>query len=193
MTPEERAVVVEARRQRGYPLHAPPHPYRNAGWYCITAANYEHVRIMASPMRRSALEDRLLVELRAVKADVTGWVVLTNHYHVLAGVESLDQLSLALKRTHGITARAWNLEDGLTGQRKVWYKFRDRRIRNERHDYHALSYIHYNAVKHGYVDSPYDWLWCSVQHYCDTLGREWLREQWVRHPIGNAWAYGDGE
>ncbi len=81
----------------------------------------------------------------------------------------------------------------MTGQRRVWYKFWDRGIRNERHYYHALNYIHYNVVRHGYVDSPYDWPWCSVHRYRDTLGRGRLREQWVRHPVGDAWAYGDGE
>lgn len=51
MTPEERAAVVEERRQRGYPRHSPPHPYREAGWYCITATNYEHAHIITSPTR----------------------------------------------------------------------------------------------------------------------------------------------
>jgi REP element-mobilizing transposase RayT len=41
----------------------------------------------------------------------------------------------------------------MTGRRKVWYSFRDRAIRDERHTYHALNYLHFNAVKHGYVES----------------------------------------
>lgn len=191
MTPKERAAVVEQRRRRGYPLHSPPHPYREAGWYCITAANYEHAHIVASPTRLTAFEDQLLSELAEIQAEIGGWVILTNHYHFLVGVESLDHISAALRHLHGTTSRAWNLEDDLTGQRKVWYKFRDRYIRDERHYYHALNYIHYNAVKHSYVDSPYDWPWSSVHLYCDTYGRTWLRENWVEHPIGEGWYYGD--
>jgi len=75
----------------------------------------------------------------------------------------------------------------------LWYKFRDRYIRDERHYYHALNYLHYNAVKHGYVESPYDWPWSSVHLYLDTYGRPWLRERWNKYPIGNAWDYGDEE
>ena len=191
LTLEERAAVVEERRQRGYPLHSPPHPYREAGWYCITAANYEHAHIMTSPDRLTAFEDQLLSELADVQAEVEGWVILTNHYHFLVGVQSLDQISTVLKHLHGTTARAWNLEDGLTGQRKVWYKFRDRCIRDERHYYHALNYIHYNAVKHGYVESSYGWPWSSVHLYSDMYGRQWLRERWVKYLIGDAWGYGD--
>lgn len=191
MKPEERAAVIEDRRQRGYPLHSPPHPYREAGWYCITVANYEHAHVMASPARLTAFEDQLLSELAGIQAQIGGWVILTNHYHFLVGVDSLDHVSAVLKHLHGTTARAWNLEESLTGQRKVWYKFRDRRIRHERHYYHALNYLHYNPMKHGYVHGPYDWPWSSVHIYFDTHGRQWLREHWTKYPIGNAWDYGD--
>ena len=148
MTPEERTAVVQDRRHRGYPWHSPPHPYREAGWYCIAATNYEHAHIISSPDRLTAFEDHLLSELASVEAEIGGWVILTNHYHALVGVQSLDQISAALKHLHGTTARAWNLEDGLTGKRKVWFKFYDRYIRNEEHYYRTLNYIHYNTVKH---------------------------------------------
>jgi putative transposase len=191
MTPQERAAVVEERRLQGYPLHGPPHPYREAGWYCITAANYEHVPVMAASKRRTSFENKLLSTMADIGAEVAGWVILPNHYHVLAGVEHLDQVSAGLKDVHGTTSRMWNVEDGLTGQRRVWYKFRDRVLRDERHYYRALNYIHFNAVKHGYVESPYDWPWCSLHRYFDALGREWLREKWVRYPVGRAWDFGD--
>lgn len=133
MTPAERAATVEQRRKRGYPLHAPPHPYREAGWYFITATNFEHTHIIVPDERRTAFEEHLLTGMQSIEAEIGGWTVLPNHYHILIGVDSLDDVSAALKQLHGSTSRAWNLEDGLTGQRKVWYKFRDRYIRNERH------------------------------------------------------------
>jgi len=49
MTEEERQQAVELRRERHYPLHAPPHPFRNEGCYLLTAANYEHKLIMVHP------------------------------------------------------------------------------------------------------------------------------------------------
>ncbi len=194
MTPEERAAVVEERRQRGYPLHAPPHPYRKAGWYFITATNFEHAHNIEPAERRTTFEEQLLESMQSIGAGVGGWVILSNHYHILTGVCSLDDISTALKQLHGATSRNWNLEDGLTGQRKVWYKFRDRYIRNERHYYQALNYIHYNPVKHAYVDSPYDWPWSSISTYYDTYGRQWLRDQWVANPIddfGRGWGVWD--
>jgi hypothetical protein len=50
MTPEEREEVVAHRHELGYSLHQPPHPFRDAGHYFITAANYEHASIMSDGM-----------------------------------------------------------------------------------------------------------------------------------------------
>ena len=126
MTIEERSAAVEERRQRGYPLHSPPHPFREAGWYCITAANFKHAHTMTSPNRLTAFEDQLLLELVGVQAEIGGWVILTNHTHCLMSVQSLEQISVGLRHLHGATARAWNLEDGLTGQRSPTSKQNDR-------------------------------------------------------------------
>ncbi len=101
------------------------------------------------------------------------------------GVKSLNDVSAALKQLHGTTSREWNLADGLTGKRRVWYKFTDRLIRDEKHFFTALNYIHYNPVKHGYASDPYEWLWSSVHNYLDTQGREWLREKWRANPPGD--------
>ncbi len=182
---EEREEVLRQRRERGYPLHAPPHPFREDGYYFISAANYEHVHIMDTPERRTEFEGRLVSVLQAINAVVDGWVILSNHYHFLTCVESLDHVSAALKQLHGSTSYKWNKADGQTGKRQVWYKFSDRFIRNERHYYCALNYIHINPVKHGYVSDPYDWPWMSLQNYCDTQGRDWLREKWKMYPPGD--------
>ena len=190
MTPEERRAVVAMRRLRGWPLHAPPHPMRGAGQYLITAANYEHRTIMAAPERRTNFEATLLDKLTEIHAEVFGWVVLANHYHILIGVSSLDAVSAALKKLHGTTSREWNVADDLTGRRQVWYHFSDRKIRNTQHFYRALNYIHFNPVKHGYVSSVYDWPWSSVQNYLDIQGRDWLREQWRQYEpdqMGEGW------
>ncbi len=185
LSPQEQAALVAQRCTRGYPLHAPPHPYREAGWYLLTAATYEHAPIMQSAERRSEFEERILTTLSSKTIDVAGWVILPNHYHLLVGVNTLDTISMILKQVHGTTSRTWNQVDGVTGKRHVWYKFADQCIRNECHYYRALNYIHFNPVKHGYVDDPYIWEWSSVLLYLETQGREWLRRTWKDHPVGN--------
>jgi putative transposase len=190
LTQEERARVEQERQGRGYPLHGPPHPYRDSGYYLLTAANYEHVPIMESADRRTDFEGRLYRELTGVQADIFAWVILPNHYHVLVGIKAFDQVSKAMQLLHGRTAREWNQADGLTGKRRVWYQYSDRMVRNDPHMFRALNYIHYNPVHHGYTDSPYDWPWSSVHNYLRDRGRDWLRQQWREHPpggIGQGW------
>lgn len=182
LTPEERKAVVHLRMMRRYPLHGPPHPYRHAGCYSITAANFEHQPIMATIERRTEFEIRLLTELAEAQIVVFAWIVLANHYHLLVRAETLHQISMALKQLHGLTSYQWNVADGLTGKRRVWYQFRDRVIRDDTHFYRVMNYIHYNAVQHSYVDSPYDWPWSSIDKYLESYGREWLRTTWQTYP-----------
>jgi putative transposase len=179
---QEREEIVRYRSERGYPLHAPPHPFREAGAYLISVANFEHRAIMGSPQRRTGFETRLLNSFREITEDLIAWVVLPNHYHILIGVRSLDDVSAALKYLHGTTSRDWNIEDSLTGKRRVWYKFAATYIRNDTQFRVAFNYIHYNPVKHGYVRDLYDWPWSSLQMYYEDRGQQWLQDQWKDHP-----------
>ncbi|MFN8473781.1 MAG: transposase [Anaerolineae bacterium] len=185
LSADEREEILRARREQGSPLHAPPHPYRHEAWYLITAANFEHTAIMSAPTRRTEFEHRLLSAMAEIKADVAGWVVLPNHYHIVLYADSLDLISGTLKLLHGRTAHDWNRDDGLTGGRRVWYHFSDQVMRDEDHFYRALNYVHINPVKHGYVQDPYEWPWSSVHDYYQTQGRNWLRENWRTHHPGD--------
>jgi putative transposase len=188
---EERQAIVAYRRERGYPLHAPPHPFREAGAYLITAVNFEHKPVLKSPMRRAEFETLLLDALKEIADDLIAWVVLPNHYHFLAAIQSLNHVSAALKQLHGATSRLWNQEDDLTGKRRVWYKFVDTYIRNEEHLHTAFNYIHYNPVKHGYVKDVYAWQWSSLALYYEDWGRDWLRDHWKSYTpspdFGKGW------
>src|SRR5918993_2712123 len=133
LSPKEREEIIKYRQTHGYPLHAPPHPFRGAGVYLISAANFEHRPILSSPIRRTEFETHLLNSVKEIAEDLIAWVVLPNHYHVLLAVPSLDSVSIMLKHLHGKTSREWNIEDNLTRKRRVWYKFADTFIRNEVH------------------------------------------------------------
>jgi len=189
LTPEQRRLVVQFRQERGYPWHAPPHPVRGANYYLLTAANFEHATIMASEERRTEFQGLLLEALtNNEEVEVVAWVILPNHYHVLAWLEHLKTASVALQRLHGSTSRQWNLEDHNVG-RKVWYRFTDRVIRSERHFYATINYIHYNPVKHGWIKRVDGWVCSSFWAYLETKGREWLVDLWRRYPVKD---YGKG-
>lgn len=191
LSPKEREEIVRYRSGRGYPLHAPPHPFRKEGVYMISVANFEHRAIMNSSKRRTEFEIRLLNAIKEITDELIAWVVLPNHYHVLLKVQALDDLSATLKHLRGTISREWNIEDNLTGKRRVWYKFADTYIRNDAHLHMAFNYIHYNPVKHGYVSDPYDWPWSSLSMYYADKGRGWLQDHWKSYTpsddFGRGW------
>ncbi len=188
LTEEQREALVQERKIRGYPLHQPPHPVRERMYYLLTVACYEHQHHMIAVARRQQVVDLLFEQVVLYGIVVHAWVVLTNHYHLLVYVPVFDALKVIFQRVHGRTAFGWNREENVTG-RKVWYRYSDRAIRSERHYNTTLNYIHFNPVKHGLVDSPYDWAWSSVHWYEADRGRDWLRDLWRDYPVKD---YGKG-
>jgi putative transposase len=182
MTLEEQREIVLARRAEGHPFHSPPHMIRAPGYFLITAACYEHASILSSPQRRTEFEARLLSSLRETKIDIDAWVILTNHYHILIHVPDFTLIPAFFKRLHNGTSYEWNRADGCSGKRKVWYHYFDHFIHDEDQYYQAMNYIHYNPVKHAYVDDPYTWEWSSLGLYEEIEGREWLRKTWSSFP-----------
>jgi len=208
LTPAQRAELVQQRLAKGYPPHSPPHPIQDQSFYLLTAACYEHKCHIKTEERRKQLLDLLFEQFIDRGIELGGWVILPNHYHALVYLGDSDeglsshykpvrskafspyqQIGKVLQRVHGSTSRQWNLEDQAVG-RKVWFAYSDRAIRSERHYYTTLNYIHYNPVKHGWSNSPYDWSCSSVHWYLERQGRDFLRDAWVRYPVkdyGKEW------
>ena len=188
MTPEERQKVLRERSARGFPLHSPPHFRGIRGTYLITAACYEHRHIFEPFEDLSYLADEMLNALTVATIQLQAWVFLPNHYHFLANVGDISIVSEALRLAHSRIATEINGRQHQRG-RKVWYRYSDRLIRNERHYLATINYIHYNPVKHGYVDDAAAWAWSSVHNYAEAQGEQWLAQTWKEYPIQD---YGEG-
>jgi len=192
LTPEEQEKLVQQRVARGYPPHAPPHTMRDEQFYLLTAACYEHIAHMNTPARRQQLLKLHFERFDNAGMEILAWIVLLNHYHLLVRVTDFDLLKGIFGSVHGKTSYQWNRDDGKRG-RKIWFRYSDRAIRSQAHYYTTLNYIHYNPVKHGLVQSPYDWTDSSVHWYLEHQGRGWLRDLWSQYPVrdyGNSWDRG---
>ena len=126
--------------------------------------------------------DHLYAEMVEAGIELLAWVVLPNHSHLLVYVAEGCRVKEVMGHLHGAMSHSWNLADQTRG-RKVWCGYTDRYMRSPSHYLTTLNYIHYNAVKHGWVKSPYDWAESSVHWYLANFGREWLRDVWVRYPL----------
>jgi putative transposase len=183
--------LVNDRRASALPLHELSHRVNDGNLYLLIGTNYEHRHVMSTPERRDEFSEKLLTKFRDLpNAELFAWCLLPNHYHLLARVDQ-DDFAAMSARLHNGTSTQWNREDGMPG-RKVWYRYCDRDIRNDRHFWVAMNYIHANAVKHGYVKRAYDWPWSSVHFYAEIWGKEALRELWRDYPVrnfGDKWDY----
>ena len=106
LSPKEREEIVNYRREHGYPLHAPPHPFREAGAYLISVANFEHQSDYEFHQNAEQnLKVRLLNSIKEIAEELIAWVVLPNHYHILLKVQSLDDISASSQTSawHNIT------------------------------------------------------------------------------------------
>jgi putative transposase len=188
-TPDERQQVLKERSARGFPLHSPPHFYGIGGYYLITAACYEHHPIFEHAEDLSYLADELLNALKTAAIQPQARVFLPNHYHFQAHVEDIGIISETLRLVPSRIATQINGRQH-QGGRKVWYRFSDRLIHNERHCLATINYIHNNPVKHGYVDDANAWAWSSFHNYSETQGKHWLTQTWKEYPIldyGKGW------
>ena len=188
MTLEERQQTLAERRALSLPLHAPPHWRGVPGEFLITAACYEHRHIFENPNDLSWLAEQTLQALTLAGLSHAAWVFLPNHYHVLLQAQDLSDVSETLRLLHSRIATEINGRQKQRG-RQVWYRFTDRLIRNERHYWATVNYIHFNPVKHGYVDQAQNWAWSSVHDYLATQGKEWLERAGKDFPFED---YGKG-
>ena len=122
MTPKERRQVVEARRAKRQPWHAPPHwVLEGSDVYLVTSTCSQHAPIIGkSPERLTECEAGLLSVLQASGNRVYAWCILPNHYHAVLKSPSIKQLCEQLGRFHGRSSFEWNGEDKARG-RQVWF------------------------------------------------------------------------
>lgn len=160
MTEDEKRQVLEIRKERKYPYHRPPHLCLGEGFYLVTAATFEHVQHFKDPDELSALEIRILEALNHANIQCRSWVILPNHYHLLLELENPMEYGGIIAPVHRKSALYCNKRDKVFN-RKVWYKYADRKIRSEKHYWATVFYILQNPLKHGFVDKPEDWLWSS--------------------------------
>ena len=162
--------------------HRPPHLYVDDAWYFVTSSTVNKAKILSSDEHFNLWVSIFKSLIAEFKAKMTAWVVLPNHYHFLFLPQRGSELSVFMKRFNGRTSYELNSMDKMRG-RSVWYSYWDTCIRGERDFWTRFNYIHYNPVKHGYVQKPEDWHFSSYRHYLQDDGDFWLTNFLQDFPI----------
>ena len=105
-----------------------------------------------------------LLHFDGVRYQLSAWVVMPNHVHVLAELKPDRLLPEVLHSWKSFTSKEANKILGRRGQ--FWQEeYFDRYIRNTRHYECAIRYIHENPVKAGLVARPEDWPYSSARSW----------------------------
>ncbi len=101
--------------------------------------------------------------------DLIAYCILFDHLHLLISLpiddRSFSQIIRNVKRiTTKDTRELLGNPELLIWQDRFW----EHTIRDEEDLEHHFDYIHYNPVKHGYVEDYGNWAWSSFSEYYDT-------------------------
>lgn len=124
----------------------------------------QHIKALRRSFRK--VKDRHHFHLDAI-------VVLPDHIHMIMTLPPNDSnysKRVMLFKTH-FTRQIPRVESispsrASKGERGIWQRrFWEHLIRDEEDYINHINYIHYNPVKHGYVDRPVDWQYSSIHKY----------------------------
>jgi len=188
LSEEEQKKILQQRKQRGYPLHAPPHPFDDYKRYHLWCSCVDHRPIFSEPADLSLLQDHVLSGFDERDIPCYAWVFLPDHYHALVEPENLENLGDILRIKHSKLATIINQKQNQKG-RSVWNRYGERGVRNTDHFWATVNYLHHNPIRHEHVKSMTDWAWSSVHGYLKEHGERKMKNIWNCYPIDD---YGKG-
>jgi len=165
--------------------------YQNTGdLHFITFSCYKRQPFLAAPSSRRVFEATLERVRRWYGLNVTGYVVMPEHVHLLISEPERNTLAVAIQMLKQITAQKL----GPTQSRKprdkggaptvhppFWQvRYYDFNVRTAKKRMEKLRYMHRNPVKRELVEKPEDWAWSSFRHYATGVeGMVEIESEWT--------------
>ncbi len=134
--------------------------YSEGNLYFITSVTIHRRPILA----HSAWLLQNALTARCHDNGLIAWVILPEHFHAIIdpGDENLSNLMRRIKLS--FSSRYQKLNHVPHG--RMWqYRFWDHVIRSQEDLNYHIDYIHYNPVKHRYVNDPNEWIFSSFHNY----------------------------
>ena len=145
--------------------------------FFFTVVTYERQPILCWRNARAILRRTIRECRERWPFEIEGIVLLPDHLHTMwtlpEGDSNYSRRLAWIKRSFteqvvssGLGGRQTTAAQGEQRRRGIWQaRFWEHTIRDERDLEHHLDYIHYNPVKHGYVNCPRDWPYSSFHRY----------------------------
>ena len=144
--------------------------------YFISAVTADRAPILLN--HASLFKDALLKYSQTNAAIIFAYAILPDHFHLMidSGNRDLSKFMQQVKLSFSKRYRQSTGHSGSVWQRRFW----DHVIRNQTDFNNHIDYIHYNAVKHGYASSPFEWEHSSASGF---LSRGLYAPDWGTIPI----------
>lgn len=160
-------------------LHNPPHLFIDNSPYFISSACYQKRHLLVSDKIKDYLLTTLQQCFEEKQWQLKDWVILDNHYHLMAMSHHGKDLSKIMGKIHMLAAKFISSE--LNAQKPIWWNYWDYCPRDENDYFIRLNYLFNNPVKHGYVTNLADYPYSSFHQMLKQQGRENLLKQFKKY------------
>jgi putative transposase len=146
------------------------------GTYFFTVVTFGRQPILTRAPVRVALREGIQEVRQALPFTIEAWVLMPDHLHTIWTLPENDDnfasrwaviKRIVSKRCSALDIRK-PMDDshGKRGESRIWQRrFWEHLIRDELDLQRHLDYIHWNPVKHGYVDKVIDWPYSTFHRF----------------------------
>lgn len=161
-------------------LHTPAHLFLDETPYFITGAIYKKRHLLQSAEIKQLLSKQMNKYFRNYGWELYHWVILDNHYHLMAKSRIGKDLSRIMQGIHGGTSVAIQRATG--AKKPIWWNYWDYCPRDERDYYVRLNYLLWNPVRHDYVKDLAKYPYSSYHRLLAEAGEEKIEVQLFEYP-----------
>ena len=159
----------------------------------LTVPGYPHHLIQRGNNRQAIFATQPDYELllglldenaRKYEVDVHAYVLMTNHFHVLATPNTEHGLPLLMQAVGRRYVRHFNRQQGRTGT--LWEgRYRSTLIQADRHLLACMAYMDLNPVRAGLAARAADYPWSSHAHYSGLRADKLVTPHSLYWTLGN--------
>jgi putative transposase len=155
------------------------------GTYFFTVATYQRRKVFIEPQACELLKTAWLRVSKNHPFITEAFCLLPDHFHcVITLPENENDFSIRIREIKRLFSRSY--EDKIKNplnysrekrcERYIWQRrFWDHLVRDEKDLTNHIEYIHFNPVKHRYVDQVKDWEYSSFHYF---VKKGWLDQNW---------------
>ena len=149
--------------------------YVNGGTYFFTVVTYNRQPILNSQSSFNLLNDAIKYTANQMPFEVIAYVVMPDHMHFIWTLpEDSSDFSTRWRLIKSYFTRNWckkqivssSASRKMKGEKDIWQRrFWEHLISDEADLTRHVEYIHYNPIKHGFVDCAINWKYSSFTDY----------------------------